>query len=103
MDEAIERGVDIRLGCEVTSLDFQSTKAILADGQSLQEDVIIAADGKVAHNIQTECKLQAVQMFGRDQLKHNSGLWSIARSQLLDRSAEPLPTDDLAYRGTLTL
>ena len=45
MMEAACSGVDIRLGCEVRSLDFDRTRVILASGEELSADVIIGADG----------------------------------------------------------
>jgi salicylate hydroxylase len=38
-------GVDLRLGCEVTTIDFQAPSVELAGGEVVKGDVVIGADG----------------------------------------------------------
>ncbi|KAI1628322.1 putative salicylate hydroxylase [Exophiala viscosa] len=74
LDEAKRLGVEIRLGCNVESLDFGHTEVVLDHGERLNADVIVGADG----------------------------LWSTTRETLLERPSPPHETGDLAYRATLT-
>lgn len=45
LDEAKRLGVEIRLGCNVESLDFDHTEVVLDNGERLNADVIVGADG----------------------------------------------------------
>ena len=63
-------GVHIRLDSDITEIDFSATTAILAGGERITGDVILAADG----------------------------LWSNCRALFLGKPSPPLPTGDLAYR-----
>ncbi|KAK5217589.1 hypothetical protein LTS03_008282 [Exophiala xenobiotica] len=45
LDEAKRLGVEIRLGCNVESLDFGHTEVVLDNGEKLNADVIVGADG----------------------------------------------------------
>lgn len=45
LDEANRLGVEIRLGCNVDSLDFDHTEVVLDSGERLKADVIVGADG----------------------------------------------------------
>ena len=63
-------GVDIRLGAEVADVEFTASDVVLATGERVQGDVIMAADG----------------------------LWSTLRSKFLGKPTPPLPTGDLAFR-----
>ncbi|PBP17090.1 FAD dependent oxidoreductase [Diplocarpon rosae] len=65
-----ELGVTIRLGCKVTSVDFDLASVKLPDGEVIEGSVIICADG----------------------------LWSSTRSQFLKKSTPAILTGDLAYR-----
>ena len=44
-EEATRLGADVRLGCRVMHIDCHSAYAELADGEKVQADVIIGADG----------------------------------------------------------
>lgn len=68
-------GVDIRLGADVQHVDFQRAVVTTQDGQTVQGDLILGADG----------------------------LWSRTRNFLLQRQLTPKPTGDLAYRIILNL
>ncbi|KAI1654774.1 putative monooxygenase [Daldinia decipiens] len=68
-------GVDIRLGFDVQHVDFQHAAVVAQDGQKVQGDLILGADG----------------------------LWSRTRSFLLQQQLTPTPTGDLAYRIVLNL
>ncbi|KAI1769354.1 FAD binding domain protein [Hypoxylon sp. FL1150] len=68
-------GVAIRLGADVQHVDFESASVAMADGQTVQGDVVLGADG----------------------------LWSRTRNFLLRRPLMPKPTGDLAYRIILDL
>ncbi|KAF3054872.1 3-hydroxybenzoate 6-hydroxylase 1 [Daldinia childiae] len=68
-------GVDIRLGFDVQHVDFQHAAVVSLDGQKVQGDLILGADG----------------------------LWSRTRSFLLQQQLTPTPTGDLAYRIILNL
>ncbi|KAI4865960.1 FAD binding domain protein [Hypoxylon rubiginosum] len=68
-------GVDIRLGADVQHVDFARASVTTLDGQTVQGDVVLGADG----------------------------LWSRTRNFLLRRQLNPKPTGDLAYRIILNL
>lgn len=68
-------GVDIRLGFDVQHVDFQRAAVVAQDGQKVQGDLVLGADG----------------------------LWSRTRSFLLQQQLTPTPTGDLAYRIILNL
>jgi salicylate hydroxylase len=70
VEEARRLGVDIKLGCVVTGVDFRKP-AVLVEGQpEFRADVVIGADG----------------------------LNSVCREALLGHPDPPRPTGDLAYR-----
>jgi salicylate hydroxylase len=73
---AIELGVEVSLGHRVSSIrhDQYRPEIQLESGETLTCDLVVGADG----------------------------LWSRCRESLLNRSDEPLPTGDLAYRIVLT-
>ncbi|KAI0843902.1 putative monooxygenase [Daldinia vernicosa] len=68
-------GVDILLGFDVQHVDFQRAAVVAQDGQKVQGDLVLGADG----------------------------LWSRTRSFLLQQQLTPKPTGDLAYRIILNL
>ncbi|KAI0377717.1 putative monooxygenase [Hypomontagnella monticulosa] len=68
-------GVDIRLDADVQYVDFQRVSVTLQDGELVEGDLILGADG----------------------------LWSRTRSFLLQKQLAPTPTGDLAYRIILNL
>lgn len=71
-------GVTLRLNAKVTDIDFEKSLITLADGNEIEGDLIVAADG----------------------------LWSKCRERFLaqnNKSDKPLPTGDLAYRILLRL
>ncbi|KAI1777286.1 FAD binding domain protein [Hypoxylon cercidicola] len=68
-------GVDIRLGADVQHVNFRRASVIMEDGQTVQGDLVLGADG----------------------------LWSRTRDFLLQRPLTPKPTGDLAYRIILNL
>lgn len=68
-------GVDIRLGFDVQHVDFQRAAVVAQDGQKVQGDLVLGADG----------------------------LWSRTTSFLLQQQLTPTPTGDLAYRIILNL
>ncbi|OCK90490.1 FAD/NAD(P)-binding domain-containing protein [Cenococcum geophilum 1.58] len=72
-EKAQELGVEFQFGARVTAYDFSKPTATLATGETLEGDLIVAADG----------------------------LWSLARETFLDHPDPPLPTGDLAYRIVL--
>lgn len=49
MEEAIQLGAKLSLGCTVTSLDFDKTEVLCANGSIAQGDVVIGADGLPPH------------------------------------------------------
>lgn len=63
-------GIEIRLNAKVTSVDFALVEVKLYDGEVIDGDVILCADG----------------------------LWSATRSQFLGAPSPPKLTGDLAYR-----
>jgi salicylate hydroxylase len=73
LNEAKRRGAKIRLGCEITDIDFNAPYAITSEGEVLYADAIIGADG----------------------------LRSMVRGQLLGYISQPEETGDLAYRATI--
>ncbi|KAF2094888.1 putative salicylate hydroxylase [Rhizodiscina lignyota] len=73
LDQAIQKGVRVRTGCEVKRVDFDTTEVILDNGESESGDVIVSADG----------------------------VWSTIRNQVLTSPVNPEETGDLAYRGTI--
>lgn len=77
-DKAKSLGATIRLGARVADIDFDKPSLKLENGEELNADLIVAADG----------------------------LWSKCREKFLassNQSDSPLPTGDLAYRIVLTL
>ncbi|KAH7161940.1 hypothetical protein B0J13DRAFT_632650 [Dactylonectria estremocensis] len=74
-DAAKDAGVDLRLGCEMVSIDLDDSSVRLVGGEKITGDVIVGADG----------------------------LWSRSRNQLLGRDSQPTETGDLAYRATIPL
>jgi salicylate hydroxylase len=76
LDEALRRGVQIRLGTEVETIDFSAGRASVTakSGQLFNADVVIGADG----------------------------LWSRTRGLLLRLDAPPIATGDMAYRATFS-
>ncbi|KAI8956700.1 putative monooxygenase [Daldinia sp. FL1419] len=68
-------GVEIQLGADVQSVDSRRASVVMQDGQTVQGDLILGADG----------------------------LWSRTRSFLLQQQLTPKPTGDLAYRIILNL
>ena len=50
LEEAKRLGVEIRLDCNVESLDFDRTEVVVTGGERLKADVIIGADGSSAPN-----------------------------------------------------
>ncbi|KAI1087807.1 FAD binding domain protein [Rostrohypoxylon terebratum] len=75
VNRAKSLGVEILLGADVQHVDFKTATVTTQDGQKVQGDVILGADG----------------------------LWSRTRSFLLGRQLTPKPTGDLAYRIILNL
>ncbi|KAL2075156.1 hypothetical protein VTL71DRAFT_98 [Oculimacula yallundae] len=65
-----ELGVVIRLGARVIDVDFSMVEVKLSDGEIIDGDVIICADG----------------------------LWSSTRARFLGKPSPPILTGDLAYR-----
>ncbi|KAF2765156.1 FAD/NAD(P)-binding domain-containing protein [Teratosphaeria nubilosa] len=77
-NRAKELSVQVRLGSRVADLDFEKPSVKIENGEELQADLIVAADG----------------------------LWSKSRERFLalrGQLDEPLPTGDLAYRIVLKL
>lgn len=78
-DRARELGVEVRLGSRVEDIDFDAAKVTLKDGEVLQADLLVGADG----------------------------LWSRCRQKFLAAQGKtedaPLPTGDLAYRIVLDI
>ncbi|KAI0449075.1 FAD binding domain protein [Xylaria acuta] len=72
---AISLGVDMEVGCEIDSVDFDQAVVTAKDGRCFRGDVILGADG----------------------------LWSRTRNLMLQRDVPPQPTGDLAYRIILDL
>lgn len=73
-DKAIDLGVDVKLGERVASVRHEGEAAVVLDtGKVYTGDLVVGADG----------------------------LWSRCRNSLLQRSDNPLPTGDLAYRIVL--
>lgn len=68
-------GVDIRLGAEVVGYDSQKVTVTTWEGDVVQGDLILGADG----------------------------LWSRCRSLFLGKRSDPHPTGDLAYRIILNV
>ncbi|KAI1473080.1 putative monooxygenase [Daldinia caldariorum] len=68
-------GAEIQLGVDVQHVDFKRAAVITQDGQVIQGDLVLGADG----------------------------LWSRTRSSLLQQQLTPTPTGDLAYRIVLNL
>lgn len=78
VDRAKELGVRVRLGAKVVDIDFDAATLKLEDGEELNADLLVGADG----------------------------LWSRCRECFLGtkgKSDAPLPTGDLAYRIVLKL
>ncbi|KAI1371043.1 FAD binding domain protein [Hypoxylon crocopeplum] len=75
VNRARSLGVDILLGADVQNIDFKNATATTRDGQTVQGDLILGADG----------------------------LWSRTRDFLLPQQLTPKPTGDLAYRIILNL
>ena len=78
VERAQALGVEVRLGSKVVDIDFEEPTLSLEAGETLNADLIVAADG----------------------------LWSKCRERFLaskGRSDSPLPTGDLAYRIILKL
>ena len=50
LNEAKRLGVQIRLGCNVESLDFERTEIVVEGGERLKADVIVGADGTDVHD-----------------------------------------------------
>ena len=92
LNEAVRRGVNLRLDSKVSAVDLKEPSVTLSDGDKISADVIIGADGGLR---QTWPLGQAVDA---DSTK---GLWSSTRDQLLGDSAAPQETGDLAYRATI--
>jgi len=63
-------GVEIKLGCMVFGIDFETSVALIKGQPKFRADIIVGADG----------------------------LKSVCREALLGRPDPPLPTGDLAYR-----
>ncbi|KAJ4152089.1 hypothetical protein NW765_017598 [Fusarium oxysporum] len=72
---AKEAGAELRLNCEMDTINFEDSSIRLVGGEKLNADVIVGADG----------------------------LWSRARNLLIGRDSQPVETGDLAYRGTIRL
>jgi 2-polyprenyl-6-methoxyphenol hydroxylase-like FAD-dependent oxidoreductase len=51
LNEAERLGVQIRLGCNVESLDFEQTEVVVEGGKRLKADVIVGADGTYIHDV----------------------------------------------------
>lgn len=73
-ERAKELGVEFRFNARVENYDFAAPKAVLADGEVTDADLIIGADG----------------------------LWSRSRSVYFQQEVPPQPTGDLAYRIVLS-
>ncbi|KAF2011971.1 FAD/NAD(P)-binding domain-containing protein [Aaosphaeria arxii CBS 175.79] len=74
LEEATRLGAAIRLGASVKNILTDRDTVVLEDGTELTANAIIGADG----------------------------IWSVTREILLERSAPPIETGDLAYRATFT-
>lgn len=72
-ERAVEVGVEFQFGAIVTRHDLNTPAVTLSDGEWIEGDLIIAADG----------------------------LWSRCRQSFLAQPSPPLPTGDLAYRVVL--
>ena len=75
-ERAQQLGVKLRLGARVAAIDFEEPKVTLENGDEVDADLVVAADG----------------------------LWSKSQECFLaaqDRADTPLPTGDLAYRIVL--
>lgn len=70
LERAQELGVAVRLAAQVVDVDLEAPKVILANGEQIAGDLLVAADG----------------------------LWSCTRSQFLGRDVQPKPTGHMAYR-----
>lgn len=78
VERAKALGVQVQLGAKVVDIDFDKPSVQLGGGQSMEADLVVAADG----------------------------LWSKCRERFLatrGQSDSPLPTGDLAYRIVLRL
>ncbi|KAG0652763.1 Oosporein biosynthesis 4 [Hyphodiscus hymeniophilus] len=75
IEEVLRQGADLRMGAEVVDVTFGASPTVtLRNGQILDADVIVGADG----------------------------LWSHLREQVLGHPNPPEETGDLAYRGTFS-
>ncbi|KAL9073551.1 MAG: hypothetical protein Q9157_004698 [Trypethelium eluteriae] len=63
-------GAEIRLNAKVEHVDGENAKVVLANGETIEADIVLGADG----------------------------LWSTTRDVLLETAVRPEPTGDLAYR-----
>jgi salicylate hydroxylase len=43
---AVERGIALRLGCRVISIDDENVAVVIKGGQRIEADIIVGADGK---------------------------------------------------------
>ncbi|EXJ55608.1 hypothetical protein A1O7_08536 [Cladophialophora yegresii CBS 114405] len=75
LDEAVRLGAQLRLNAKVVDITSSGTpQVVLEGGEVVPADVIVGADG----------------------------LWSATRDIVLGQPSPPVPTGDLAYRGTFS-
>jgi salicylate hydroxylase len=74
VEKAKSLGVSVRLAARVTDIDFDLPSVTLQSGETLQADLIVAADG-----LWSKCRQKYMELIGEE-------------------AGEPLPTGDLAYR-----
>ncbi|QGI68533.1 hypothetical protein CEK26_012494 [Fusarium fujikuroi] len=90
-DAAKEAGAELRLGSEMTSIDFQNSCVNLVGGEEVTGDVIVGADGTVGPHF---CYVLRMA-------DSAAGLYSRARDLILGRESPATETGDLAYRCTV--
>ncbi|KAJ5951530.1 uncharacterized protein N7479_009943 [Penicillium vulpinum] len=71
MEEAIRLGANLLLDSTVTSVDFDKTEVVCANGHTIKGDVVIGADGLLSRG-----------------------------NRLLGQESRPIETGDMAYRAT---
>lgn len=94
LEEARRLGVQIQLGCEVDSVDFNTPSVKLRNGDVCESDVVVGCDGKYQTHPLPSRPICFV-------INYHPGINSTIRS-IMHPSAYPVPTGEYAYRALFT-
>jgi salicylate hydroxylase len=81
MEVALEKGVKVKTGKKVESVDIERTEIVLEDGTTVSADLIIAADG--VHSIVRPLIIDSKEYFPKASTGHNAFRFMVSKDDLL--------------------